>query len=313
MPLWKTVLVLVLGLACGVACVAVSVWALKKTAQAKVFDYKYRDVTVEVVDDDTDQPIAKAKVEATYWDTHHVQQPQPDSAESDGKGMATVKFAMKTTDLKLSVDAKGYARVDGHCDPEIASPIHCKLKKLPKITLTVPNGYVGLIRFNLPPRPNNSQKTTPHNEFQLQADAAGDVKIEAVESLVTYQALEQALQRSCLTAAYEDGKKISLAADDGVKDSTIALRFVAFYYSWNDPKEANQQSAGRFLEKLDSDKPQEIFVIGTAEDQRALLKTLPDAERIGVDFDFDIHDPNWGRNQSGGTIGNGYTPQEQGF
>jgi hypothetical protein len=306
MQLWKTALVLILGLACGVACVAVSVWGLKKTAQAKVFAYKYRDVTVEVVDDETDQPLAKAKVEVTYEDTHRIIQPEPNSAESDGKGMATVKFALKTNDLNLSVDAKGYLSASGKCDSEISTPIHCRLKKLPKITLNVPNGYVGPIRFNLPKRPDSSQKTIPHREYQLHADAAGDVKIEDVETEANYLALQKALQKSVLTAAYEADGKIPLANDEGVKDSTIALRFVAFYYSWKDPKDANQQSAGKFLEKLDTDKPQQIYVIGTAEDQRALLKSLPDAERIGVDFDFDIHDCYWGKTGYS-TLGRSYS------
>jgi hypothetical protein len=295
MSIWKAVLVLVLGLGCGVAFVAVSGVVFKKSVS-----FRYDDVQVTVVDKATGKPIPNAQVSASYSGDHYFGRPEPNSAVTDSKGVATVKIARGTNDcLFVMLKAKGYYDGKTGWSTEYGAPISCQLDQLPKIALTVPNGCAGPIKFNMPERPDNRQFDLSPHEYHLHADAAGNVAIEDVETLGDYYALEEAFATTFLTASYEDGSQIPLADGSGVTDSTPALRYVGAYFAPKNPPDAKPRKVRDVLETLDTSKLQEIYVIGTDEDRQATHDSMPDMDRIGVSFDFDVHDYNWGKTSAG--------------
>jgi hypothetical protein len=295
MSIWKAALVLALGLGCGIAFVAVSGIVFKKTVS-----FRYGNVQVTVTDKATGEPIPNAQVKTDYSGEHYFGHPETDSAVTDSKGVAIVKIARGTNDyLCVSLKAMGYYVGKTGWSTELGAPISCQLGRLPKIVLTVPSGYAGPIRFNMPERPDNRQFELSPCEYQLHADASGNVAIEDTKTLGDYYALGEAFETSFLTASYDDGSQIPLADSNGVTDSTRALRRVGVYFPPKIPPDAKPRKVRDVLDTLDTSTLQQIYVIGTAQDRQTQHDSMPDMDRISVDFDFDIHDYNWGKTSAG--------------
>ena len=296
MALWKMILVVILGLICGLAFVAVFGMASGIIYfNTTILSVKYKDLQVTVLDDETGEPIPKATVSVSI-NTRYFRPPPIITADTDNKGIAKVQIAAGASDFTIELKAKGFKHTAIACD---GTSTEFKLKKLPKIILIVPNDYAGPIKFDLPQHQSGVQKLDPHKEYQFHANAKGGVDCDILEPPANYDGLHEALNTGCLTAFYEDGREIPSADADGVKDSTTALRHVSPYYRPRNSPEGKAIPDHDVLSALDLNKPQEIYVIGTEQDQKALLDSLPGAERIVVSFDFDIHDYNWSKTNTG--------------
>jgi hypothetical protein len=143
-------------------------------------------------------------------------------------------------------------------------------------------------------------------EYRLEIDAAGDAAIDGVKTLGDYWAVREALCTTFLTVRHQDGTPIPAGDDDAVTDTTVALRRVGPCFrptapdgKW--PADFNKaiSTLGDRHSLLDEDRPLEIFIIGTAQDQKTTHDSFDGIDRIGVDFDFDIHDYNWGKTTAG--------------
>jgi hypothetical protein len=297
----KTALVLLLGLACGLAFVALTGILFKKATS-----FTYQDVQVTVLDKATGGPIPGARVRVGYSGEYHFGTPQPDSSITNKQGKATVKMAQGTADPWVSLKARGYFVSKTCWDTAHGAPTTCKIDPLPRIALTVPNGYVGLVKIDLPHKPQDHVTDPKVREYRLEIDAAGDAAIEGVQTLGDYWAVREALGTTFLTVRYKDGTPIPAAGDDGVTDSTVALRRVGSCFrstspdgKW--PTEFNKaiNTLGDRHSLLDEDKPLDIFVVGTAQAQKTAHDSFEGIDRIGVDFDFDVHDYNWGKTSAG--------------
>jgi hypothetical protein len=297
MSLWKIILVVVLGLICGVVFVAVFGLASGVVFYSGVFSVKSKDLQLTVLDEETGDPIPKATVSVSV-NTHYFKPPPTIIALTDDKGIAKAQIAGGASEFNIGLQAKGYKKSTIYCSGTSAG-LEFKLKKLPKVILNVPNDYVGPIKFDLPQHQSGVHKIDPPKEYQFHANAQGEVDCDNLEHPAHFDGLNESLHTGSLTAFYEDGREIPLAGAEGVKDSTIALRHVSTYYHPRNPQEFSPLPDRDVLSALDMNKPQEIYVIGTAQDEKALLDSLPGVERIGVDFDFDIHDYNWGKTKTG--------------
>ena len=85
----------------------------------RVLPYDYRSVDVTVVDDETGRPLQNASISVSYSDTYYFNEPKPDSATTDGKGMAAVKTAIGTSNWWISCDCKGYFNSDTSVDTQL--------------------------------------------------------------------------------------------------------------------------------------------------------------------------------------------------
>lgn len=267
--------------------------------QAGVFPYKYATVQLTVVDDQTGEPLPKAKVSVYYSDEYYFNHPNSDAAVTDDKGTATVKIAKGTSDWNITLKPAGYLLSHIQYSEKHAIPDKLKIQciKLPKITLVVPNGYVGPINFQMPRKPKPGSMKALQREYDFHADAQGNVRIQSLETFLDFIHLEEALQTCYLTAFYEDGKQIPTASRDGSpdeatqKNSTIALRHVVYC------------------------PPGQFFVIGTDHDRQALNDSIITAiekshekqkKNINPDRTFTVHDYNWERT----FVGIGQAPNE---
>ena len=218
MSLWKLFLITVVGLSC---CT---------TLRAGIHPYKYKTVQVSLVDDETGEPVPKAKVDVSYSDDYYFYHPKPDSAVTNGKGIASVKIAVGTSDWHISLTGKGYfpSWISDFGQNEISdrTEFTSDLKKIPKATLVVPKGYVGPIMIDLPKIPPAGLKKVSHREYLFHADASGKVNVESIESRESLSDLEYALGRDYLTAIYDDGCQIPAESSGSLKDTMNALRYV---------------------------------------------------------------------------------------
>jgi hypothetical protein len=243
-----------------------------------VFPFKYQNVPVTVVDEETGVPIANAKVEVYYENIYFFHRPEPDSTLVDSHGTATMMVAPGASDYWISYESRGYYGPLRTRQSPFPSQLKVTLKKLPNIRLTVPNGYAGPIKFTLPKQPAGGVRDISRTEYDLHADADGNVAIEDVETVAIYDELVSALEKSFLTASYEDGRAIPVALSDEVNDSTIALRHVAHMT----PILEIRGDAPGFLSIADRRRTRirELYVIGTAEDQKDLYSSPPEFELV---------------------------------
>jgi hypothetical protein len=241
-----------------------------------VLPFTYRPVKVTVVDEETGGPIANAKVAVYYEDVYLFNSPEPDSALVDSHGTATVIVAAGATDYWISYESRGYYGPVRTRHSPFPSQMKVTLKRLPSISLTVPNGYTGPIKFNLPKQPAGGSRDISRNAYDLHADANGNVTIEDVETVAIYDELVDALKKSFVTASYEDGREIPVGRSDDVKNSTIALRHVAHMVRMTKTADKSRD----FLVIADGlhTRNRELYVIGTAKDQEDLRSSPPEFE-----------------------------------
>ena len=258
------------------------------TVQAGLFPYKYHSLQVTVVDADTGEPVQDVTVSFSYQGTYYFHEPKPDSASTNSKGIATVRVANGVTDCQLSCRCKGYvdACILGAAAP-MDSSITLHFERTPAVTVIVPNGYTGPIKFNMPSQRTIAQemrriesspeagKAARLREYVFRPDEKGEVDVKPSESTVSY-----VLQRGGLAARYEDGRPVPAAAE--TKAAETALRHVTPWFLSLE----TEQSGGDATDHT----RQEIYLIGSEKEKDKLYKSLPGAERIGVDFEFEIRD-----------------------
>lgn len=251
----------------------------------RVLPYEYRSVNVVAVDYETGRPLPNARISVSYSDTYYFNEPKSDFTTTDAKGMGAVKTAIGTSDWWVSCGCRGYFDSDTNSERQLtlSEQPHAtfRLKKTPPVSLIVPNGYKGAIKFTypMPTSSDSTQDKKPRREYVFRANAKGDVNIESME--ISY-GLQYVLSHSCLTARYQNGKQVPSEDSDGIRVSTIAIRHVAMWYPALKTKKNRDWTADDF--KI----IQEIYVIGTDQDRQALYKSLEGVDRIGVNFDFDI-------------------------
>jgi hypothetical protein len=251
--------------------------------QLGVFPFKYQNVPVTVVDEETGAPIANAKIEVYYDDVYLFNCPAPDSAAADAHGTATVIVASGAPDCWISYESRGYYGPIRTRQSPFPNRLEVTLKRLPSLWLTVPNGYTGPIKFNLPKQPVGGVRDISRNAYDLHADADGNVTIEGVETVAIYDELVDSLKKSFLTASYEDGREIPVALSDHIEDSTIALRHVAHMVRMT--KAAEQSREILFVADGLHTRTRELYVIGTAKDQEDLRTSPPAFEAKNEDED----------------------------
>jgi hypothetical protein len=271
MTVWKFAFVVVLGLCCATEL------------QGGLFPYKYKTVQVTVVDDESGEPIQDVGVDVSYSDEHYLFQPKPDSASTDDAGKASIIIAIGTSDWEFSLHSKKYYESKTQFEDLHQTSYTIKLKKIPKITLIVPNGYVGAIHFNQASSFVRKQLKGEYQEYILRANATGNINIE---NLNDWKSLGQPLERSILIARYENGQPIPLEDTKNIQDSTNALRYAGKWLQ-------NLKNIDRIPCFDETNTPQIVYVIGTVNDQKAWRDSHKDWERLGFDFDFDIRDTNW--------------------
>jgi hypothetical protein len=236
------------------------------TLQAGISPYKYRTMKVTVLDNDTKEPVPNAKVQVTYKDMHFFYQPKSDSAVTDSDGVASVQVAEGTRDWTLTAKAKNaeFCVWPGNFPDEMATSkeetIYVGRFHESKITVIVPNGYVGPVKIELPIQPDLNLKPHPDQDFQFRANSEGYVDIDPTTYQVSYWDLLNTVTYHCFRAEYEDGRLISSETVDGVGDTAVAMRYVTGSYS-------DQSKRGR-----------QLYVIGTKKECDDLIKKVSKRE-----------------------------------
>jgi hypothetical protein len=272
--------------------------------QAGIFPYKYATVQVIVVDIETGEPIPKTKVAISYPGDYYFNHPKPDSATTDDQGVASLKIAKGPSRWNVSLDSKGYISTEmmdiGPSEPEISDQekITLNLRKMPKVKVIVPSGYVGPLTIDLPKSPVTKVKSVSREEYVFHADVTGNIKFETSEFEENWTDLALVFGYSNFTAVYEDGREIPVARSGDVKDSTIAVRHVVQMTRFMKKQKTPQNNL--LSDEEPNSRVREIYVLGTAKDLKEMLRSHPEFEENKEDdVDFDVHDFNWGATNAG--------------
>jgi hypothetical protein len=273
------------------------------TVHVQLFPFHYKTVQVTVSDAETKEPIRDAKIEISYPDDYYFHEPESNCATTNNKGMATLRVAQGISFWQISLAGNGYF-LEGVINSEntkISSELTLKLIKIPKVILIVPNSYVGPIKINLPEEVIPSQKSVPHREYLLRADVTGQVNVEGVESSEKLSVLKDVFMRSEFSAHYEDGKPIPMEISAEVKDEANALRRmgtdVLYAKDRLTPEGAKITDIKAWT--MAASRDQEIYIVGNAADKEAFRKYHPEYGKMEAEFDFEVHDYNWGKTSSG--------------
>ena len=133
---------------------------------AGIFPYKYKTIHVTVVDGATGEPVSEAKVETIYHETHYFHQPKSSSATTDKNGAASVQVAEGTSDWAVHVKCRDYY-LQSEWSSSIPTEETVRLFRYPKITVTVPNNYVGPLKIELPLMHDLRQEDIRRKEYQF--------------------------------------------------------------------------------------------------------------------------------------------------
>lgn len=125
---------------------------------------KYHDVTFQVIDAETAEPIPHATLTVAYDRMFAVNPPEPQEAVTSSDGLVTVRAANHRGEFHLAVTAENYIRPINHRAVIRSQPDYDKFRRVvlpdgvvnvvpmyseprPLGTLIVPRGFQGLIRY----------------------------------------------------------------------------------------------------------------------------------------------------------------------
>ena len=244
---------------------------------------KAKTIYIVTLDAETDEAIPDADVSLTVPSTFIATAPLRIKTlyTGDTAGVSLVPGASFT----LQIDAKGYGNFSGQFkkNREDDEFLKCRLKKLKKITLTVPNGYVGPIIYasSIPPTIDNNAPTK--KEYQLRVNASGEiVDVDSIQTSPDFYILPKSMCDGVVFVRYEDGREIPWAGAGGVTDSTIAMR----------PLKAPIPNAPYPNGVIfDYTQPHISFVIGTSQDHKEASDKKPNAEENEVNIHFEDNSP----------------------
>lgn len=126
--------------------------------------YKYHDVTIKVVDAETNEPIPQAMVTVSYDRMFAMNPPEQQEAVTSSDGLVTVRAANHRGEFHLSVTVENYLRSIDNRTVIRSQPGHDKFRRVvqpagtvnvvhlysnpqPRGTLVVPHGFQGLVRY----------------------------------------------------------------------------------------------------------------------------------------------------------------------
>jgi hypothetical protein len=245
---------------------------------------KAKTIYIVTLDAETDEAIPDADVSLTVPSTFIATAPLRIKTlyTGDTAGVSLAAGASFT----LQIDAKGYGNFSGQFkkNREDDEFLKCRLKKLKKITLTVPNGYVGPISYasSIPPTINNNAPTK--KEYQLRVNASGEIEdVDSIQTSPDFYILPKSMCDGVVFVRYEDGREIPWAGAGGVTDSTIAMR----------PLKAPIPNAPPHPNGVIFDYTQShiSFVIGTAQDLKEASDKKPNADENEVKIHFEDNSP----------------------
>jgi hypothetical protein len=242
------------------------------TLQAGIFPYKYHPTKVSVVDDESGEPIANATVGIVYRGMYYLYSPKENSDVTDNQGIATVQTAKGMHEWNFAVlEAKGYLssfaaeNIDAGSS-KIPLEYTIRLRKMPKITLIVPNDYAGPLKIEMPMISTIPPGKMAEKEYTFRVSTDGSVRIDfgAAENFQWLGVLNEVL---LLTTIYEDGRPIPLEGSEGVAENTNALRYIT-----EGEKEVAHSIRGHLL-----------YVIGNKTDSDRLIEKY--TEKIEIEYE----------------------------
>jgi hypothetical protein len=284
MSYWKVAAVLLLGLCCGVAVI----FLMGKASNLLAAIAKPKTLYIVVLDAETDKAIPDADVSLNVLNNsvlNTAASNPPLRIKTLYTGATAGVSLAPGTSFTVNLDAKGYENSSGQykktqTDNEF---LKFRLKKLKKITLTVPNGYVGTVIYApaIPPTINNRGPTK--TEYQLRVNEKGEIEdVDSIQTSPDFYIFPKSMVDGVVLVRYENGQEIPWAGDKGVADETIALRPIKDIIP-----PTPYPSTGFF----DNTLPHISFVIGTAQDLKEATDKKPKAEEQEVKVQLDAASP----------------------
>jgi hypothetical protein len=278
MSYWKVAAVLLLGLGCGVAVILL----MGKASNLLSTIAKPKTIYIVTLDAETDKAIPDADVSLNVLNTSVL-----NTAASNPPLHIKTLYTGATGGISLApgtsfivnIDAKGYENFSGQFkkNREDNEVLQCRLKKLPKTTLTVPNGFIGPLSRAFSSRQTINAPTKKEYEFHV--NAKGEIEDDLFPDT---NFLSKSLCDGVVLVRYEDGRIIPWVGTEGVTDSTIAIRP-------RNPLMSNGTYPDGTIPKYG--QPYIVFVIGTAQDLKEANDKKPNAEEQEVKVQLDTASP----------------------